>query len=82
MPTVKTAPWQPKLQPKHNDVHRGCLLCWLLRCYINIQIVADKLLCLFPLLQIPEHAQKVVLQANIGERKSRMEGREKCQKQQ
>lgn len=42
--------------------------------------MADKLLCLFPLLQIPEHAQKVVLQANIGERKSRMEEREKCQK--
>lgn len=54
-----------------------CLFSWLLQSHINIQIGADKLLCLFPLLRIPEHAQEVVLQAKIGKRKSRMKEREK-----
>lgn len=44
-----------------------CLFFWLLWHNINIQRVADKLLCLFPLTQIPEHIQKVPLQAKIGE---------------
>ena len=34
-------------------------------------------MCLFLLLQIPEHAQKVVLHAEIGKRKSRMKEKEK-----
>lgn len=78
MPTVKTALWQPKLQPKHNDIHRGSV-CFPGCCNPNrgIQIGADKLLCLFPLLRIPEHTQEVVLQAKIGKRKSRMKEREK-----
>lgn len=54
-----------------------CLFSWLLRCNISIQIEADKLLCLFPLLRILEHAQKVVLQAKIGKRESRMKEKEK-----
>lgn len=45
-------------------------------------MVADKLSYLFPLPQIPEHAQEVALEAKIGERKSRMKEKEKYQKQQ
>lgn len=51
-----------------------------LTCNINIQIVADKLCCLFPLPQIPEHVQEVLLQAKTGERKSRMKEKEQQQR--
>lgn len=50
---------------------------WLPWYYINIQIVGDKLLCLFPLPQIPEQVQEVPLQAKIEEGKSRMKEKEK-----
>lgn len=39
--------------------------------------MGDKLLCLFPLPQIPEQVQEVPLQAKIEEGKSRMKEKEK-----
>lgn len=81
MPMVKAAFWQQKLQPKHNDVHRGAV-CFS-GCYdamlTSKQCQTNYCACLFPLLQIPGQVQEVPFQAKTenGKKKKRKKEKEK-----
>ena len=80
MPMVKAAFWQQKLQPKHNDVHRGAVC--LSGCYdamlTSKQCQTNYCACLFPLLQIPGQVQEVPFQAKTENgKKKKKEGKRK-----
>lgn len=79
MPMVKAAFWQQKLQPKHNDVHRGAV-CFS-GCYdamlTSKQCQTNYCACLFPLLQIPGQVQEVLFQAKTEKGKKKKERRKK-----